>query len=132
MKKTMVLQRAKKHFWTTMDVEIFKVSNPFKATDNWKSLSTYGFRKRQHFFQHTRTICHAHVFYIQKSNYMFRRNYFILIPSELHTFPLVEIAKSLIEVACFPNPKCHVLIWFLVFLQQRLPFMALFVLTIKT
>jgi hypothetical protein len=28
-----VLQRAKKHFWSTMDVEIFKANNHFKAAN---------------------------------------------------------------------------------------------------
>jgi hypothetical protein len=47
---------------------------------------------------------------LTKAHPKFTPNSLILIPSQLHTFPLTEIAKSLIKVACFPNPKCHVLI----------------------
>ncbi len=62
----------------------------------------------------TTTICHVQVFYIQRANCKFRPNCLILmfkthrVPLKLHTHLLTEIAKSLIIVACFPNPKCRV------------------------
>jgi hypothetical protein len=34
LKKNGVLPRAKKHFWTIMDVKSFKPNNHFKATNN--------------------------------------------------------------------------------------------------
>jgi hypothetical protein len=40
-----------------------------------------------------------------KAHLKFTPNNLILIPSQLHTFPLTKIVKYLIKVACFPNPN---------------------------
>jgi hypothetical protein len=42
---------------------------------------------------------------LTKAHPKFTPNSLILIPSQLHTFPLKEIAKYLIKVTCFPNPN---------------------------
>jgi hypothetical protein len=123
-----VLTRAKKHFWTTIDVKDFQSKQSFQSYGQLKKFIDGWVPKKKMFLSTEITICHAQVFYIQRANCKFRPNYLILmynthrVPLKLHTHLLTKIAESLIKVTCFPNLKCHVSIWLLVFCNKVLAF----------